>query len=165
MNELLLKKHLETTPRMAPTDAVKLAFQSAFGCGHLLSAEEDCAAYVRREMDAIPEEAAVPAFTPIGGCLCRLNLASPIVRRLGSRRIAEMMILTNERVLSRWDNGLRFEKALECIGKRANDGETPFSADQLADYLTAYRAEGCPMVSHSEAYRAAYRPAYRVVRL
>ena len=36
-------------------------------------------------------------------------------------------------------------------------------ARALADYLAQYRAEGCPMVSHSETYRNAYRPAYRVV--
>ena len=38
-----------------------------------------------------------------------------------------------------------------------------FSPRDLADYLTAYAAQGYPMVSHSETYRAAYHPAYRVV--
>ena len=33
---------------------------------------------------------------------------------------------------------------------------------RLAGYLAAYRDAGCPPASHSEAYRAAYHPAYRV---
>lgn len=163
MNESLLKKHLEQTPRMAPTDAVKLAFQSAFGCGHLLSDPKSCAAYVQREMEATDEDASMPAFTPIGGCLCRMHLAAPEVRRLGSKRIAEMMCLTNERVLARRDNQERFEKALLQLTDMARKGETPFSLPELGSYLTAYRAQGCPPVSHSEMYRAAYHPAYRVV--
>ena len=126
MNESLLKKHLEQTPRMAPTDAVKLAFQSAFGCGHLLSDEKSCADDVQREMEATPGDASMPAFTPIGGCLCRLNLASPVVRRLGSGRVAEMMMLTNERVLSRWDNQQRFERRFRSSKPPLAGAKRPF---------------------------------------
>ena len=104
MNEQLLKKHFANAPRMAPKDAVKLAFQSAFGCGHLLSAREACADFVRREIESVPV-AEVPAFEPIGRGLCRLNLAAAEVRALSPERIADLMILTNEQVLSREDNG------------------------------------------------------------
>ena len=38
-----------------------------------------------------------------------------------------------------------------------------FSKEALQTYLAAYREAGCPLVSHSETYRRAYRPAYRVV--
>ena len=60
MNEQLLKKHFASTPRMEPTDAVKLAYQSAFGCGHLLSARQACADFVRREMQGVPPRAGEP---------------------------------------------------------------------------------------------------------
>ena len=35
--------------------------------------------------------------------------------------------------------------------------------EELEDYLTEYQKAGYPMVSHSEQYRKAYRPAYRIV--
>ena len=163
MNRELLKKHFEQTPRMAPTDAVKLAFQSAFGCGHLLCDASACTDFVRREMAQIPKDASMPAFTPIGGCMCRLNLASPAVRALSPERITEMMLLTSERIQARYDNAERFENALLQINSAAKSGEAPFSVSELESYLAPYRAQGCPPVSHSETYRQAYHPAYRVV--
>ena len=163
MNEQLLKKHLNEAPRMEIQDAVKLAFQSAFGCGHLLSAREACADFVRREMAQVAEKADMPAFTPIGGCLCRLNLASPVVRTLSPERIADLMMVSDERVRMRTDTHERFEESLAQLDQLAQNGETPFSSDNLQAYLTSDRAQGCPPVSHSEAYRQAYQPAYRVI--
>ena len=163
MNEQLLKKHLKDAPRMEVQDAVKLAFQSAFGCGHLLSAREACADFVRREMAQVAECADVPAFTPIGCCLSRLNLASPVVRPLSPERIADLMMLSDQRVRMRGNNHQRFEAILSQLDQLAQNGETSFSPADLQTYLAAYRAQGCPPVSHSEAYRQAYHPAYRVL--
>ena len=162
MNAQLLKKHLNETPRMAPTDAVKLAYQCAFGCGHLLSARDCCADFVCREMQSVPERN-LPPFTPIGRGLCRLNLAAPDVRRLPAEMIADMMIITNEKVLARSDNAAAFEESLALLEELAEVGETPFTAQELSAYLASYRAQGCPAVSHSPLYRESYHPAYRVV--
>ena len=40
------------------------------------------------------------------------------------------------------------------------EGKTPFTKESLSEYLSGYNGE---MVSHSEEYRKAYSPAYRVV--
>ena len=162
MNLMLLKEHIAENPRMDVQDAVKLAYQSAFGCGHLLPAQERCAQMIQNEIDSTPEDE-VPAFVPIGNGLCRLNLASAPVRALGADVIARMMLLTDEVVRARADNPERFEQALEIILSLAENGETPFGAQEMQDYLSAYRAQGCPVVSHTPAYREAYHPAYRVV--
>ena len=45
----------------------------------------------------------------------------------------------------------------------AENDETPFDAGMLDWYLIEYEEKKYPMVSHSETYRAAYQPAYRVV--
>lgn len=163
MIESLLKKHLEWTPRMAPQDAVKLAYQSAFGCGHLLSARETCADFVRHERERTPEDAAAAPSVPLGGGLCRLSLASPATRTLSPERVADCMLLTDARVRARTDNEERFESLLRSWEALAEAGETPFSARELRAYLEEYRAQGCPVVSHSQPYRDAYAPAYRVI--
>lgn len=160
MNEQLLKKHIAAAPRMEPTDAVKLAFQSAFGCGHLLGSPEDCAAGVCRELETVLPDPAMPAYTPIGGGQCRLNLACPQVRRLCPERIASLTLLSAEAP----GQPAAFEETLGQLEALAVQGETPFSAEALQEYLAAYRAQGCPPVSHSAAYRRAYAPAYRVVK-
>ena len=157
MIEALLKKRMAETPHMEPVDAVKLVYQSAFGCGHLLTA--DCAREVARELADTPVRADAPAFTPIGGGLCRLNLAAPAVHALPADRIAAMMRLTMEGPLG---GEARLSRGLEALEALALAGEAPFCAGALAAFLGAWR-DRAP-VRHSEAYRAAYAPAYRVVR-
>ena len=44
------------------------------------------------------------------------------------------------------------------------EGKMPFSPKDLEIYLESYAAAGYPAVSHSEIYRNAYHPAYRVIR-
>ena len=56
-----------------------------------------------------------------------------------------------------------FERELALLRKAAQEGLAPFSAAALDGYLAEYRAAGYPPASHSPRYRAAYRPAYRVV--
>ena len=154
----ILRAHLDAYPQMQITDAVKLAYQSAFGCGHLLPPQGDVARYISDEMARTPQREGAPLFTPIGGRLCRLELASPQARALGAQAIARMMRMTNDRVLTRPDNAARFDAALSQL-----DALGAFDREALQAYLADYRAQGCPPVSHSPAYRAAYEPAYRVV--
>jgi len=163
MNEQVLKNHFEDAPRMEPQDAVKLAYQSAFGCGHLLPAQEICTRMIANEIAATAEDENEWPFTLIGNGLCRLNLASLPVRALGAEMIARMMQVSDEIVRQRGDNTDRFEEALCLIETLARDGEAPFSLQDFQAYLADYRAQGCPVVSHTPAYREAYRPAYRVV--
>lgn len=43
-------------------------------------------------------------------------------------------------------------------------GVFAFQAAELEKYLSEYKKRGYPAVSHSEEYREAYLPAYRVVK-
>ena len=56
----------------------------------------------------------------------------------------------------------RFRQALRELQELAEEDETPFDAVDLDLFLTLY-PDSCPAVRHSEAYRAAYHPAYRLV--
>ena len=159
MNISVLRNHLNQTPRMEPQDAVKLVFQSAFGCGHLLPSKERCVEMIRREMAQTPASD-VPVYTPIGNGLCRLNLASPKVRQLDPVWIWRMMDVTDRLVRGRGDNEQRFQEALSRFEALAEKGETAFSAQALRTYLAGYDHQ---MVSHTETYRQLYHPAYRVV--
>lgn len=160
MNVKLLKKHIQLSPRMEITDAVKLVFQSEFGCGHLFSDITGCTDWIRREMAETGEAAGTEPATYIGGGMARLNLASPNAAKLPPELIARMMQISSQQQGS---SIARFEKSLLVLEKLANEGETPFTADALMAYLADYKKAGYPAVSHSERYRAAYHPAYRVV--
>ena len=166
MTEALLHKRLAETPEMEPCDGVKLLYQSRFGCGHLLPPNGQLAERIQAEADELPENDALPSFSFIGNGLCRMNLAAPAVRALPPERLARMMTLTVEDVppMQPGDERLPgFEHDLSLLRAAALAGRTRFSAAALDGYLAEYRAAGYPPVSHSPRYRAAYRPAYRVI--
>lgn len=162
MNETIWTAHVSAHPAMEPVDGVKLAFQSAFGCGHLLGDHGRVAACAAAEAARVPQDPAAPPYEVIGGGLCRLNLKSPAVRRLSGQRIADLMFLTADAVGT--GDKAAFERSLAQLLDLARAGRTPFTAEALEGYLTEYRRQGCPVVSHSAAYRAACAPAYRVVK-
>ena len=164
MKETLLKQLMAKTPSMQCVDGVKLLYQHHFGCGHLLADAETVSERIRQEMAAVDETPGCVAAEFIGGGLCRLNLHHPLVRSLAPRRIAAMMLATQEKHNAAPQNNKQaFLKSLDRLRQLARDGKTPFSDASLAEYLKSYAAAGYPMVSHSEAYRSEYRPAYRVV--
>ena len=57
----------------------------------------------------------------------------------------------------------RFLNKLEVLRKLTAEGVFPFNLDSLNEYLSEYEAAGYPAVSHSEKYRGAYAPTYRIV--
>ena len=57
-----------------------------------------------------------------------------------------------------------FLEKLRLLRQMTGDGLLPFSAGALDLYLENYKKADYPMVSHSDIYRAAYGPAYRIIR-
>ena len=159
MNERLLKKLMNETPRMEVQDAVKLAFQSAFGCGHLLPSKERCVTMIEAEM-LQTDVSDAPVYTPIGNGLCRLNLANAQVQKLDPEWIWRMMQLTDNVVRARPDTQARFDQAVALMDALAQKGEAPFDHASFTSYLNGYDGS---VVSHTESYRQCYHPSYRVV--
>ena len=54
-------------------------------------------------------------------------------------------------------------KKLTLLVALTREGIFGFNSEALESYLDSYRKRGCPAVHHSETFRAAYRPAYRVI--
>ena len=155
-----LQTEIASHPLMEPRDAVKLLYQAAFGCGHLLGDADECARRIGGELEQAEADTSAPVFTPIGRGLCRLDLTDPDVRALGAELIARMMKLTEKRFIPSSD---AFERSLQALSGLTALGGAPFLPHELENYLREYRAQGCPVVSHSQRYRDAYHPAYRVV--
>ncbi|MBR5536921.1 MAG: hypothetical protein IKU58_03375 [Clostridia bacterium] len=157
----ILRAHFARYPQMTPQDAVKLLYQSAFGPGHLIRDEGYARARLAEELAQTPP-CDGELLEDIGGGYARLHLGAAKAQGLSE---AAVYARFSRAAAAPCPGKAAFEGAIACLEALAAQGEAPFSAAQLAEYLTAYRAEGCPMVSHSETYRAAYRPAYRVVLL
>ncbi len=160
MKEALLKKRLGETPQMEITDAVKLVYQSEFGCGHLLAPQEECAQRIQEEMGRTQAMDGIPAWVDIGDDLCRLELRAPAVRALPALLVARMMAWSAANVHGSLPG---FRGKLDVLRGLCAQAELPFDPQALDAYLESYARQGFPPVSHSATYRAAYAPAYRVV--
>ncbi len=161
MNDLIhtLHEHAERYPAMTPQDALKLLYQRTFGCGHFVT---DIATSLTRLED---EYAAVSpsnlSYEYLGNGWGRIYLGGFSSTDLPLEILNRMFCLSSQSPCGDLET---FEIALSILEIECTKGTLPFSAEELRTYLTSYRASGCPAVSHSEAYRSAYHPAYRVVR-
>ena len=153
--EWILKQHAARYPLMEPTDAVKLLYQNEFGGGHLIADEVACLAYLRAEHAKTP---AAPYYVEdLGNGICRVYLGGVTdVETLGQAFLKSAAIHKGSLP--------SFLEKLELLRKVTREGVFAFTLEDLDAYLNAYENAGYPPVSHSETYRKAYHPAYRVVR-
>ena len=157
--EQILLAHARKYPKMEPTDAVKLIYQNEFGGGHLIRDPEAALGYLRREYAAVAGNTAASLCEDIGNGIARISLAAlseTELERLGQCFLASAS--AHRGSMEAFQSKLALLRAMTFLGNM------PFDLQTLDVYLKAYREAGFPMVSHSEAYRQAYAPAYRIVR-
>lgn len=150
--------HLSAHPAMTAQDLVKLVFQAHCGCGHLLGEEADVNASIENEERSLSPDAREPLTEPLGDLYCRLNLRRAMADGITSLWIARMMRLSSKPTDDLADRKSAFN---EICGPLAT--AVGFDADKLL--ATARRLMDDPswLPGHSETYRAAYAPAYRVI--
>lgn len=161
MDELkkILLWHRNHYPKMEPTDAVKLIYQNEFGSGHMIRDESSCMSYLRREYETTPRNFAAPTFEDIGNGIVRIHLAP--LKEENLEQLCRDFIRCSGMVHGTLESFLR---KLDVLKELTRDGYFPFTYESLEEYLASYGTRGYPPVSHSDRYRAAYNPAYRIVK-
>ena len=161
MEELraILIAHAKRYPLMQPRDAVKLIYQNEFGGGHLIRDEEACLNYLRREYASVEKDPTAPLYEDIGNGIVRVNLAA--VKPEDLEQLGRDFIRSAAKHKGTLDS---FLNKLEVLRMLTTEGVFAFDLDALNTYLSEYKAAGYPAVSHSEQYRQAYKPAYRIIR-
>ena len=160
MEELraILIAHAKRYPLMQPTDAVKLIYQNEFGGGHLIRDEQACLNYLRQEYASVAKDPTVPLYEDIGNGIVRVNLAA--VKPEDLEQLGQDFIASATKHKGTMDS---FLNKLEVLRKLTEDGVFAFDTNALSVYLSEYKADGYPTVSHDEIYRTTYKPAYRIV--
>lgn len=164
--ENILIEHAKRYPLMEPSDAVKLIYQSVFGGGHMISEPSDVLPRIRDEyMSCKHREGAL--HTECLGGTARIYLDTEltegnlgVIARLfmeSAKRYPHGYGLAGE--AERW----LFDSRISKLRQLCREGVFPFGTETLDEYLANYRERGCPSVSHSEVYREAYKPSYRVI--
>lgn len=141
-------------PDLQAQDLVKLAYQHARGCEHMVRLSPEIAEFLAAE-----RQGRGVRFENIGNGLVRAYLTGG-ENELSTGLLARMFVYS-ARYFRGTEGGL--EAALQTLQALAERGEIPVPAREMAAFLADYRAAGCPAVHHSEAYRASYAPRYRVL--
>lgn len=150
----VLRAHAERYPRWELTDRMKLLYQSEFGPGHLIADPEESLRRLRDEWERTEPDESQPLVEDIGGGFARLHLAPARAARLAVEAVHEIFLQSAEKPRR---SARGFEEKAQLL---VDFGQ---SREDIEAFLADWRARGCPPFSHSESYRAAYRPAYRVV--
>ncbi len=163
----LLLTHYRSYPKMQIRDAVKLIYQNEFGGGHLIKNENDCFDRLKEEYlthEGRPKAKSIPAgiiFEDIGNGLCRIHLQSLHNTGIDIGTVGKFFINTANSTCGSIEG---FEIKLETLKHCCSDNTLPYPLARLEHYLRTYKDQGYPPVSHSEEYRAAYLPSYRVIK-
>ena len=148
-----LRAHCEKYPESTAQDLFKALHQSAFGCGHLVKSPDAAADFIRREAAQTPD-APAETETLCGGNFARVHLGW-LREGLSPETLARLFALSAEPAA---DGRETLEAMLRVLAA------LPLPCPVPGSELAAWRAAGFPALHHSPAFRAAYHPAYRVLR-
>lgn len=158
-----LKKQIELHPSMQMQDIIKMCYQAVFGVEHMLADVERAKTYFMQEYEATSANTALPLYEPISDDFCRVNIGAWKAKKLEPQKLFELF------VSSATDNHSGAETDFElCIAgaeKIIADGLLPFSIEEWTEYFDSYKKSGIHPVHHSDAYRRAEQPAYRLISL
>lgn len=152
----IAQAHRARYPLMEAQDFGKLAYQSEFGPSHLRQSgqvsQERIFAAILSEMEEANPTSRPPE--PVGNGLCRFHLTKDLSPVRVLPLVGRLLLRTMWNV-------------------EGTDGGLQAKLDQLrtlnipgwTDWVAKYRRQGCPVIRHSESFRSAYHPHYRVLRL
>lgn len=154
----LLVEHSQTYPKLQIQDLFKFLHQSAFGCEHFVSSPERAAQGIADEYAGLPA-GGVAVAEPLDGAYSRVPLAC-MRQGLRAETFGRLFAASSKRE----EDGLpcllqKLDVARELVCR----GVLPFSKREFDAAVAQWRAEGYPAVHHSDAFRKAYHPAYRVL--
>lgn len=157
-----LTEQLIRHPSMRPQDLAKLCYQAARGAEHLLMDPHRAHLYLEKEMDGTEPCADMALYEIISPSVARVNLGAWKARGLSADALFSLFAATAS---VRAEGEDLLPVYLEEVTAYLASGEYGVSAEEWNGFLTEYRAAGMPAVHHSEEYRIAEKPAYRIVRV
>lgn len=158
----LLSAHLARYPAMQLEDIYKLLHQAALGPGHAVDNPVAARKRLDEELAALgeaPDELLQDVISP-DGRLARVHLRPYLAAGADPSALHRAFVDTANTYPASPD---KLAKFCGCLGDLAAAGGIPFAREDVLAYFDKIVRDGYPAVHHSEAYRNAYLPAYRVV--
>ena len=154
-----LLEQIDRHPSMMPQDVIKHCYQAAFGAEHLLSDISAAKKYFDYELETV-EARDGELYEMISDDICRVNLGVVKARELDSDTVFNAFAAS-----ARINNNGRGE-FLNFLSEAEDvvlSGRYNFKVDEWKSFLEKYKDACMPAVHHSERYRDAEKPSYRIV--
>jgi hypothetical protein len=157
-------EEMSSRPLLCAQDIYKLAHQSVFGPGHIISSAGSAREHLKKEIASLgPARPNEKEAEDIGGGMARVNLR-PYRDSGGSLEDLLDAMLDAAKEMPDPEKGAmamveRLEAAKEILEAKGKKD----MAEELARIAAERAKSGYPHLGHSKAYRDAYWPAYRVV--
>ena len=153
-------------PATQPQDIIKQCYQAAYGAEHLLADLERAYAYLEKEYTSVTASATQPLWESISPQVCRVNLAAWKHRDLPLTWLFHMFAASARVVTDRQQATAQFLDYLGTADALIRDGRlaVSFSTEDWIPALSSYKQTEMAAVHHSEIYRQAEYPSYRIVR-
>jgi hypothetical protein len=149
----LLSNHLMRYPAIQAQDVYKLIHQAACGPAHAVTNSKDAHDWLEKELKNLSDPYPEPIIDPISldGALVRVHLAPYMAGGGDPEVLLNAFIRTSHEFFPDHDRleGYLMAVQLEIAG--------------LQELAKTLKIQGYPALHHSDQYRAAYKPAYRVV--
>lgn len=160
----LLGHHLKCYPLAQLDDVYKLLHQAALGAGHAMDDVNALRQRLDTEIAGLgsgPQELIADAISP-DGRLARVHLRPYLEAGHSVDSLFDAFVQTAREYPPSPD---KLAKFCGCLADLAEAGGIPFDPTKVSRYFAKITEDNYPVVTHSDAFRAAYKPAYRVVAL
>lgn len=159
----MIARHLRMRSHMQVRDVYKLLYQGVMGSEHLVISPREFEDRLSVEFAEIEPGESDPLFESIhpAGLLQRVNLRPYKARDGDLPRLVEACL---ETARHQWGTLDELQAAWSVFVRLCQQGQWPslFLPDVMA-FTRWLEKSGFPSVHHSESYRNAYRPAYRLI--
>ncbi len=160
----MLREQCARWPKLTAMDLTKALYQAEFGCGHFVGDPSRALNWLKEEQASLADanrELQPPFIEPLDSAFCRVHLAHMKKEGLSSETLCRLFVLSAR---EKTGDMQQFRLLLDEMETAVESGLLPVNQASAKEFLAGYRAAGCPSTHHSEAFREAYQPAYRVIR-
>ena len=146
---------IERHPYLQPEDLVKLSFQAAYGCEHLLTDTESARNYLRREWEQADNDE--PLFQLLSPSFARVHIAACVRENIPENYIFEVF---ERSTLVKEENA---DELFNSYIATITEIELPFPKEEWLAFLKQYEENGGGAIHHSRIYHDTAKPMYRVI--
>ncbi len=152
-----ISAHYRAYEQMNLRDIFKFLHQSTFGCEHMVASLEAATKYIQKEAENISNTK--PLVEQLDGEFSRFHL-SVLNGGLSHEILGKLFFLSAKKPKASVET---LEEKLKTVKEMIIEGTLPFDEKEFDEAVTQWKLNGYEALHHSDTFRNAYKPAYRVV--